>query len=304
MKFFLLLFLAITLSAQSISRTQVIMSTLVSITVDEKEIDTLFKAFDVVRDVDKTLSSYKENSIISKLNRDKKVKLDTLSYEALSLSLEYYKNSDGYFNILIGSITKDLYKFGEEEHVPSKSSLDKAKIDIELVEFDTSEAKLLEYDAKVDLGGMGKGFALDKLNNYLYKQGVKNAIMSASGDIRCQKQCLISVQNPFRKGMMLSFVTTKQNLGITTSGNYNRYVKDKTHNHLINPKTKHSQQNFASITLVGDIKSSALDAYATAISVMPKSKAYCFLDRLGVGYVVVEVNKKTLIKPAGFFELR
>ena len=102
---------------------------------------------------------------------------------------------------------------------------------------------------------------------------------------------------------MLSFQTKDINLGITTSGNYNRYVKDKSNNHLINPNTKKSQQNFASITLVGDIKSSALDAYATAASVMPKKKAYNFLDSLGVGYVVVEVSSKTAVKPADFFDL-
>ena len=201
-----------------------------------------------------------------------------------------------------GSITKDLYRFGMDSVIPNKDDLANATIDFEGLSFNTYEATLSE-GIKVDLGGMGKGFAIDKVSEYLIAKGIKKAIVSASGDIRCFKSCKINIQDPYSDGIMLSFQTRDINLGITTSGNYNRYIKDKSNNHLINPNTKKSQQNFASITLVGDIKSSALDAYATAATVMPKKKAYNFLDSLGVGYVVVEVSSKTVVKPADFFEL-
>ena len=283
-------------------RTQVVMATLVSIQVEEKHELDIENGFNTMKSVDNSLSSFKKNSNISKLNQNKNVRLDALSFEALTLSKKYYEKSDGYFNITIGSITKDLYRFGMDSVIPNKNDLANAKIDFEGLKFNTYEATLSE-GIKVDLGGMGKGFAVDKTSEYLISKGIKKAIISASGDIRCFKSCKIDIQDPYSDGIILSFQTRDMNLGITTSGNYNRYVKDKSNNHLINPKTKKSQQNFSSITLVGDMKSSALDAYATAVSVMPKEEAYNFLNSLRVGYIVVEVSSKTVVKPADFFDL-
>lgn len=303
MKLIILIVFSTLLHAQMTLRTQLVMATLVSINIEEKNSHLIKDAFEIIKKVDNSLSSYKENSIISKLNKIKVVKLDSLSFEALSLSKEYYKKSDGYFNIAIGSITKDLYRFGEENNsIPSEYELHSSKVNFKALSFDENEARLDE-GIKVDLGGMGKGFGVDKISEYLISNGVKEAVVSASGDIRCLNICNISIKNPFSDSLMLELKTKKTNLGITTSGNYNRYIKNKKYNHLINPKTKYSGENFASITLVGDIKSSALDAYATAASVMPKTKAYEFLDLLGIGYIVIEVGSKTVVKPTGFFDL-
>jgi len=52
---------------------------------------------------------------------------------------------------------------------------------------------------------------------------------------------------------------------------------------------------FTSITLIGSISSASLDAYATAASVMPISKAYEFLDTLGIGYIIVQSDKEIVI---------
>jgi len=299
----LLLFILLTFThAETILRTQLVMGTLVTIKIEKKDAKYINESFDIIRNIDDSISTFKENSIVSKLNKYKKVKLDSISFEALDLSKKYYKNTYGYFNITIGSITKDLFRFGEDERVPSKESLVSAKVNFDALVFDTNKASLLNA-YKVDLGGMGKGYGVDKINEYLRSKNVNNAVVSASGDIRCLGVCTIGIQSPFSDALMLTFKTLKINTGISTSGNYNRYVKDKINNHLINPNTKQPARNFTSITLVGDMKSSALDAYATAISVMPKDKAYKFLDNLDVGYVVVEVDGKSLVKPFGFFDL-
>ncbi len=119
--------------------------------------------------------------------------------------------------------------------------------------------------------------------------------MVASGDIRCLGICPIEIHNPLSKTPLLSFTTKEPDIGISTSGNYNRYVKSKKNNHLINPKTKHSQNNFISITLISHLPNADLDAYATASSVMPKQKAYTFLDSLDLAYVVLESDKKKVV---------
>ena len=303
MKIYLvLIIMSILLEAEMLQRVQIVMGTFISIQINKKYHKKIDEGFKIVKAVDNSLSTFKSTSVISMLNKNSIAKLDALSYEALFLSKQYYKDTDGYFNIAIGKITKDLYRFGGNERLVDEKSLSASHIDFLALDFDKAQAHI-PSDMKLDLGGMGKGFAIDKVSEYFIQEGVDKAIVSASGDIRCLQRCSIGVQDPFSEGILVHFRTLKQNSGITTSGNYNRYIKDKTHNHLLNPKTKHSQQNFASITLVGDMKSSALDAYTTAVSVMPKDKAYRFLDALDVAYIVVEVDGKTVLKNSDFFEL-
>ena len=135
---------------------------------------------------------------------------------------------------------------------------------------------------------MGKGFSVDKVSKYYKEQNISNAIIRASGDIRCLSICKIDIQDPFSDKKLLSFTTLKKDTAISTSGNYNRYIKSTKHNHLINPKTKKSQNKFISITLISNLSNADLDAYATTASVMPMKKAYEFLDSFDLGYIVLQ----------------
>ena len=286
--------MAFNLNAQMIIRTKVLMGTFVSISLQEKDKMYFNNVFKILKEVDNSISSYKQNSPIFILNKSKKAKINLYTYEALELSEEYYKKTDGYFDIAIGSITKDLYKFGGNEHLASALELDASNISISNLKFDKKEA-FLKGSVKIDLGGMGKGFGVDKSIKYLKNQHVTNTIVALSGDIRCLGSCKIAVNNPFGKKPLAEFDTIKNEMGISTSGNYNRYVHDTKHNHLINPKTKNSQNNFVSITLISQLKNSDLDAYATAVSVMPPSKTYLFLDALKIGYIVLTIKNKLVV---------
>ncbi len=291
----LLIVLALFLEAKTISRTQVIMGTFITISTDEQNKNYIEEAFNIVKAVDLSLSSYNPEATIYKLNRDLfQAGLDKYSYEALQLSQKYYENTDGYFDISVGSITKKLYKFGEDERVPTSNELSNAVVKLKGLHVEKDKA-YMEPGMQIDLGGMGKGFAVDKVSEFFRGKGIKNTIISASGDIRCLSTCTLNIQDPFTDKNLARFETVSDDLGITTSGNYNRYVKSVKNNHLIDPKQKKPQNKFVSITLIGDINSADLDAYATASSVMPTKNAYKFLDRIGVGYIVVESDKNLVV---------
>lgn len=281
--------------AKTTSRTQVIMSTFVTITTEAKNEKYINDGFEIMKNVEMSLSSYNKDAKVFQLNKELHVVLDGYLYEALSQSKEYYKQSDGYFDITIGSITKDLYRFGEDERVATTRELESAKVDLNALRFNPKEAFIKE-GIKVDLGGMGKGFGVDKVAEYFRELQVNDAIISASGDIRCLSTCSVEVQDPFdEESTLLSFETLHGDMGISTSGNYNRYVISKENNHLINPKAKKSQTLFASITLIGDISNASLDAYATAASVMPLHVAYEFLGSIDVAYIIVRSDKEVVI---------
>jgi thiamine biosynthesis lipoprotein ApbE len=132
-----------------------------------------------------------------------------------------------------------------------------------------------------------------KVNEYFKTKHISNATIAASGDIRCLGVCPIEIKNPFSSTPLASFTTLHKNQGISTSGNYNNFEDTPANNHLINPKTLKPQLSFISITLTGTIRSSDLDAYATAASVMPITKAYSFLDSQKLAYLVLQSNGET-----------
>ena len=275
-----------------LSRTKVLMGTFVTLSL-EKQNRTLFRpAFNIVKDVEKSLSSYDTNATIYRLNRDKKVKLDHYTYDALLLAKKYYKKTDGYFDVAIGSITKDLYHFGEEECVATHKELQNSSTNFHKLHFNKESASIDEA-IKIDLGGMGKGYGVDRVVEFLKLHKVKSARVAFSGDIRCIGECLMQIQNPFSQRPLMTF--KMKDMGISTSGNYNRFVKSKKFNHLINPKTKESEQNFISITLISKLPNADLDAYATASTVMPREKAFLFLKSLDLAYVILDINRELYI---------
>ncbi|MEA1983770.1 MAG: FAD:protein FMN transferase [Campylobacterota bacterium] len=282
------------LQAEIVTRTKVMMGTFATVKVQEQDSHHFKNVFKTLKRVEKSLSSYDKKSPIYKLNQNKTAEINLYTYEALSLSKRYYKESGGYFNVAIGSITKDLYRFGEEQRVPDSTELNATRTSLSALAFDEKSAKIVS-GVKVDLGGMGKGYGIDRAAEYLKINGIIQGSVALSGDIRCLDTCKIEVKNPFGKKSLASFTTKHVNMGITTSGNYNRYVESKEHNHLINPKTKQSERNFASITLVSTLPSSDIDAYATAASVMPKAVAYSFLNSLPLAYIVVEETGETVV---------
>ncbi|MDQ7042751.1 MAG: FAD:protein FMN transferase [Sulfurimonas sp.] len=292
--FLLAIFLSLSLHAELEIRTQVVMGTFATIKLSSSDKLLFHNTFTILKRVDNSLSSYKKNSPVYKLNRDKKASINLYTYEALTLSQKYYAQSGGYFNIAIGSITKDLYHFGEDERSPKNWEFNVSDTSFSTLSFDKLSAELGQ-GVKIDLGGFGKGYGVDRAVEYLRVNGVENGSVALSGDIRCLGVCEMLINNPFSDEALASFMTTQGDIGVSTSGNYNRFVDSVKHNHLINPKTKTSQQNFISITLISTLQNSDLDAYATAASVMPKELAYRFLNSLDVGYIIMEESHKVVV---------
>ena len=293
--FFLFPVLAFTLSAsEMLERTQVMMGTFATISLPQEKGAQLQKSFELLKAVEASLSSYDPRADIYRLNHNREVDLSPYAYEALQRSRHYYGVSGGYFDITVGSITKELYRFGEDERIPQKEELEKAKIDINGLHFNREKA-WLEKGTVVDLGGMGKGFGVDKAAAYLQEQNITVGRVALSGDIRCLNICKMALQNPFGEGTIASFSTKYPNTALSTSGNYRRYVGDKTNNHLIDPKIKRSEKTFASITLISRGPNSDIDAYATAASVMPREKAVAFLKQRDLAYILITAAGERIV---------
>ena len=277
-------------------RTQAHMGTLISVTVaDENSSDEVFELF---ADLDNKLSTYKSDSEISRLNRHFELNVSEVTGKILERSVEMYHISDGAFDVTVGSFTHQVYRFGyESEHIPSKGELHKAEhfVGSDRIDIEDGFVKVLPGTV-IDLGGIGKGYAVDLAIDLLKKKGVTNAVVAASGDIGCLGQCTIEIQDPFHPNAhVATLVSTLNRFAVSTSGNYERYIKNKTHNHLIDPKTGQSQQRYASITLIDIGDNTRIDALATAVSVMDEKRAVKMLHKLKIGYVLIR-NDGSMVK--------
>ena len=282
--------------SKNIQREQILMGTFVKITLEEKNKDEIQKGFKLIREIEKSLSSYDNTALLYQLNQEKSIEADVFLKEAIKKSIDLHKKTFGYFDISIGSLTKKLYRFGEKENIPSKNELAKARLNIDGIVLNEHNITL-EKHLTLDLGGMGKGYAVDKVADYYKEQNITKGTISLSGDIRCLDVCNFSIQSPFEKHKTLMELKSKNpNLSISTSGTYRRYIKEKEHHHLINPKTKTQGRTFVSVSLFTYADNSTIDAFATAVSVMSKVEALDFLSQYpNIGYILVEPNK-TIIR--------
>jgi len=268
------------------------MGTYVTISLPEQQNKAISLSFDLVQKIEDSLSSYDPDATLAKLNKTHLVPYDAYLYEAIKLSKQYYKDTNGYFDITIGSISKKLYHFGEEKtYSPSKEALQKAVLNIDGIHL-SEENIATEQHIVVDLGGMGKGYAVDKVAAYLNEKNMSTGVIALSGDIRCLHCCKLYLQSPFSENTFAKVTAKIPNLSISTSGTYRRYATQKSEHHLINPKTATQGKAFVSVSLFTLADNSKIDAYATAVSVMPKKEALAFLKKhKEIGYVLVEKNR-------------
>ncbi len=274
---------------QLIKRTRSLMGTYASISLPQENNNQISSSFDLIQNIEDSLSTYDPDATLFKLNKKHTVAYDNFLAESIKLSKSYYLETDGFFDITIGSISKELYHFGEEKtYSPSKEELTQAHMNINGIYI---EKQTISSDENIviDLGGIGKGYAVDKVASYLKEQNISKGIIALSGDIQCLNTCDIYLQSPYSTQTFAKVTSRNNYLSISTSGIYRRYATTPEEHHLINPKTALQGRDFVSVSLFTTADNSKIDAYATAISVMPKEKAISFLKKMNdIGFIIVD----------------
>ena len=290
----LLIFNLQPLFSKDLQRQQILMGTFAKITLEKQYQHKIQKGFQLIKKIEKSLSSYNKKALLYQLNQNKKIEADSFLLEAIQKSKKYYQCSNGYFDITIGSVTKKLYHFGEVEEIPSKEVLKEAKTNINAIHL-YNNIIMLEKNITLDLGGMGKGFAVDKVANYYKEENITHGIIALSGDIQALHPTTIYIDSPFQKKPFVALETLYPNTSVSTSGTYRRYIKNQKYHHLINPKSKEQGRSFVSITLITYANNSLIDAMATAIGVMNQEEALDFLaQHKNIGYLLVCPNGNLL----------
>lgn len=276
------------------------MGTYVRVSVIGGTDEDINAAFSRIRDLDNLLSDYKPDSQISQISRSSgkmSVEVSDEVKEVLQTALGVAEETKGVFDPTIGALTIGLYHFGRENaRVPTDEEIDKAEslVDYRWVKMDGSRVFLEKEGMMLDLGGIEKGFAVDKAVEVLKKRGIKKGLVSISGDMRAfGGDWLIGIKHPREEGAIVAFNTGGRDLAISTSGDYERYFeKDgKAHRDILNPKSTRSAGDFQSITVIMEGNNTLTDAYATSLFAMGKQKALEFLrNHPEIGAIIVFSN--------------
>ncbi|WP_373598768.1 FAD:protein FMN transferase [Paraclostridium bifermentans] len=233
---------------------------------------------DIVKDIDNKMNPSTISSDIYKINQNagkEPVKVSKDTFNVIKASLHYSEVSNDSFDATIGALVQ-LWNIGNEKaKVPTQEEVNALlpSVDYKNIILDekNSTVMLKNPETKIDLGGIAKGYAADKVVQYLEDQKIEGAIVNLGGNIYTlgtkdgKTKFNIGIQDPTKpRGNAIGSITTTNN-SVVTSGIYERYIeKDgKIYHHILSPKTGYPvENNLSSVTIISD-NSMNCDALST-----------------------------------------
>ncbi len=236
--------------------------------------------------VDQTFSTFNDESIISKINRNEPVKLNQMFIEVFDLAKTVSKDTHGAFDITVAPLV-NVWGFGFKSGTPpTKAVIDSLRhlTGYEKVKLIGSKVRKQDPRIMLDCSAIAKGYGCDVVAQYLRSRDVENFMIEIGGEIVVQGNSdkrlpwKIGVTKPTDDSTQvnneLQTVLNVSNTAMATSGNYRRfyYKNGKKYAHTIDPKTGYPvQHNILSATVLANTCAKA-DAYATSFMVLGLEK--------------------------------
>lgn len=274
-----------------LSVTKYLMGTTVETTARSTDINyckkALLAAYKEMQRVEDLLSCQKDSSEISKINRAAGIYPVKVSFETLSIlkrAIDYSKKYNGIFDVTIGPLSS-LWGFNEDSEIILPENQTILKL-IRLVNYkgiiineqDTS-VFLKDNGMSIDLGGIAKGYAIDRGSLVLKKMGINNFILNAGGDIYVsgtkdgEDLWKVGIKHPRNSNELVAEFNLKD-YAVATSGDYERFkiIDGKRYHHILDPRTGYPGTLSESSTILATTAEEA-DATATYIFLLGWKKA-------------------------------
>lgn len=247
----------------------------------------------VCADYEAMLSKTVEGSDVWKLNHADGLPVEVHPETAmlLRLAVEIGEASDGAFDMTIASAS-DLWQFtADEPALPDPTTLAEATehVDYRNIVIDGNTV-MLKNGARIDLGGIAKGYIADRVAEYLREQGVTSACINMGGNVVTigakpdGSLWTIGIRDPNGTPEQSAEVLKLVDAAVVTSGNYERFFEldGIRYHHILDPKSGMPVSNgIASVTIIGTA-SDLCDALSTACFVLGEEGSRALLERYGV----------------------
>jgi len=255
--------------------------------------------------IDRDMSTYKPDSEVSRVNAraaTEPVKISDELFGLLTTSLEYSRITGGAFDITYASVGF-MYDF-RAHHKPTeeeiKSALPAVNYRHVVLDEKMRTVRFTQPGVRIDLGGIGKGHAVDRGIAILKSLGITHALVTAGGDSRIigdrfGKPWIIGIRHPDDKTRVIAKIPL-EDTAISTSGDYERYFDEdgKRYHHIIDPRTGHSASKVRSATILATT-ATRTDGLSKTAFVLGPEEAMKIYDQLpDVDAILVTLDGRVL----------
>jgi thiamine biosynthesis lipoprotein len=243
-----------------------------------------------MRRIDVLMSHYKPESQLSRINQrafGEAVVVDRELFDLIKLSLHFSEITEGAFDITYASVG---YLYDYRKHVkPTEGQIESALPGVNFRNLKLDEkARSVRFGRegmRIDLGGIAKGYAVDRGIGILQARGVQHAVVTAGGDTRIigdrfGRPWVVGIRHPDDKSKVVTRIPLVDT-AMSTSGDYERYFDEngKRYHHIIDPKTGHSASKVRSATILGPTAVQT-DGLSKTAFVLGADKALEIVERL------------------------
>lgn len=308
-------------SPEIVHRSQPLLGTFVTISAwggDRAAVQSaISEAFDEFRRADALMSLHRPESELSRVNAlaaTNAVSISPELFHVFELAQRIAAETDGSFDVTIRPVA-DLWGFIWKEHrLPTEAELQSVlpRVGFRKVELEATHrtVRFRELGVSIDLGGIGKGVAVDMAIAKLRSLGVANAMVKAGGDIRVMgappdKQFwIVQLEDPYKQGRRISIPL--RDAALSTSGNYENFfeVAGQRYSHILDPRTGMPVQGIAACSVIAPTCAES-DAWATACFVAgPRPSLAQYGKRFAIRFTLVPdeatATRQTILQTSSF----
>ena len=291
----------------------VAMGTVIEITLvsdnEEAANKAAFRAFQEMKRIEQLMSPKIEFGDVFRINQfsgKEWVRVSPETIQVIKKAQEISELSEGGFDITVGPLT-ELWRKARERKAPPSEEEVKEKLDLvnfKNIEMDKEGKVFLKKKGMaIDLGGIAKGYGVDRAFDFLRSLGYKKLIVNAGGDLRAgglkdNQPWSIGIQHPRESQNFLARISISD-MAVATSGDYQRFFiyAGKRYHHIFNPKDGFPTDDCQSVTVLCK-EGMMADALATAVFVLSPEKGYALCQKLeGVDCLIVDKEGKITFSP-------
>jgi thiamine biosynthesis lipoprotein len=252
-----------------------------------------------LKSVDQSLNMFNPNSVISKINRNDSVVLDSLFITMFNEAQAISQLSDGAFDITVAPLV-NAWGFGKntalgdeaKKLLGKKAQIDSIKtfVGYDKVHLTNHHLEKDEERITLDASAIAKGYACDIVANTLRQMGCENLLVDIGGEVVLQgvndkgKAWKVGISKPKNNGEgmdnTLQEVIASTKLCMATSGNYLQYyiVENERRSHTIDPRTGYPVEHSLLSATVSASSCMRADALATACMVLGEKEALNMIE--------------------------
>jgi FAD:protein FMN transferase len=260
--------------------------------------------------LDRLMSVWKEGSDVERLNMaagDRPVSVSAETIEVLTVARQVSEWSGGKFDVTFGALS-GLWKFDQDQddNIPARAAVAARLPDVDYAALEVDAARktafLRRRGMRAHLGGIGKGYAIDRASAILRGRGFEHFMIQSGGDLfvsgrRGDRPWHVGVRDPRGPADRTFAALTLTNGAFSTSGDYERFFmrNGRRYHHILDPDLGEPARGCRSVTINASTATVA-DALSTAVFVLGPEAGMALVERLpDVEGVIVTAKNEVLV---------